>query len=325
MIALDILPSDFASPARLFILIAIPFLVAVYVLANRRKNKRGMRFTNTSMLEVIVPKQSQWRRHLSVALALLSLGTLTMAFARPEATIQVARERATVVLVIDASRSMTATDVKPNRLAAAKTAAENFVTDLPEKYNVSVVSMAGNVSILVPPTQQHQTVSRAIETIQPQDSTAIGEGIITALRAVDQAPRDPSDPDSTAPAAIVLLSDGENTTGRAPAQAAAQAAQRKVPVYTIAYGTQNGFVDLEGQRYAVPPNQQQLQEIAQLTQAKFFAAASADELKTVYQNIGSAVGYEPSKAEVTSRFALYGFAFAVLAAIGAVTLAARWP
>ncbi len=324
-VTLAVLPSDFAFPVRLLILLAIPLLVAVYVLASRRKNKRGMRFTNTSMLEVVVPKQSQWRRHLSVVLALLSLGTLTMAFAKPEATIQVARERATVVLVIDASRSMTATDVQPSRLAAAKTAAKQFVTDLPDKYNVSVVSMAGNVSILVPPTLEHQTVNRAIDTIQPQDSTAIGEGIVTALQAVDEAPKDPNDPKSTAPAAIVLLSDGENTVGRAPAQAAAQAAQRKVPVYTIAYGTQNGFVDLEGKRYAVPPNDDQLRQIADATNAQFFTADSAGQLKTVYQNIGSAVGYEPAKREVTSRFALYGFAFAVLAALGAVTLAARWP
>ena len=123
----------------------------------------------------------------------------------------------------------------------------------------------------------------------------------------------------------MLLSDGENTTGRAPAQAAAEAAKRKVPVYTIAYGTQNGFVDLEGKRYAVPPNEDQLKSIADATKAQFFTADSAGQLKTVYQNIGSAVGYEPAKREVTSRFALYGFAFAVLAALGAVTLAARWP
>src|SRR4051794_6499798 len=167
-----------------------------------------MRFTNTSMLDVVVPKQSQWRRHLAVALSLLSLITLTAAFARPKTTVDVPRERATIVLVIDASRSMAATDVAPSRLDAAKAAAVQFVTNLPEKYNVSVVAMAGNVSILVPPTLAHNTVENAINSIQLQDSTAIGEGITTALRALQQAPKDPSHPDSVAPGAIVLLSDG---------------------------------------------------------------------------------------------------------------------
>ncbi|MBA8795779.1 Ca-activated chloride channel family protein [Friedmanniella endophytica] len=325
MASLPFVPDDFASPLRLLILLAIPALIAVYVLLNRRKNRRGMRFTNTSMLEVVMPKQSQWRRHLSVALALLSLGALTMAFARPEATVQVPRERATVVVVLDASRSMAATDVKPTRLDAAKTAAKAFITSLPAKFNVSVVSMAGNVTILTPPTQDHQVAIRAVDTIELQDSTAIGAGIDTALQAVSQAPKDPKNPNSTAPAAIVLLSDGENTTGKAPAQASADAASKKVPVYTIAYGTENGFVDLDGQRYAVPPNDAQLKGIAEQTGGIAYQAASADELKTVYERIGSSVGSEPAKREVTSRFALYGFVFAVLAALGAVTLAARWP
>ena len=162
-----------------------------------------MRFTNTSMLDVVVPKQSQWRRHLAVALSLLSLVTLTAAFARPSTQIDVPRERATVVIVIDASQSMQATDVAPNRLAAAKAAAIEFVEKIPDKYNVSVVSMAGNSSILVPPTLAHNTVENAINSIQLQDGTAIGEGIFTALRALQQAPKDPNKPDSVAPGAIV--------------------------------------------------------------------------------------------------------------------------
>ena len=157
-----ILGVSFLSPARLLILLVIPLLVLGYLFASRRKNRRGMRFTNTSMLDVVVPKQSQWRRHVAVALSLLSLITLTAAFARPKTTVEVPRERATIVVVIDASQSMAATDVAPNRLAAAKQAAIQFVNELPEKYNVSVVSMAGNVSILVPPTLQHNTVETAI-------------------------------------------------------------------------------------------------------------------------------------------------------------------
>ncbi|HET9872464.1 MAG TPA: VWA domain-containing protein [Propionibacteriaceae bacterium] len=315
----------FLSPHRLLILLVIPLLVAAYVFASRRKNRRGMRFTNTSMLDVVVPKQSQWRRHLAVALSLLSLVTLTAAYARPKTQVDVPRERATVVLVIDASLSMQATDVQPTRLDAAKAAAIEFVDELPEKYNVSVVSMAGSASILVPPTLAHNTVENAIHSIQLQESTAIGEGIAAAMRALQQAPKDPKNPDSVAPGAIVLLSDGSNTAGRAPQQAAAASREAKVPVYTIAYGTENGYVDLEGKRELVPVDHDQMREVAQISGGQYFAAASADQLKEVYENIGSEVGYEKADREVTARFAGYGLAFAVLAALGAISLGARWP
>jgi Ca-activated chloride channel homolog len=315
----------FMSPGRLMLLIAIPLLVAAYIFASLRKNRRGMRFTNTSMLDVVVPKQSQWRRHVAVALSLLSLITLTAAFARPKTTVEVPRERATIVVVIDASQSMQATDVSPTRLDAAKQAAIQFVRELPEKYNVSVVSMAGNVSILVPPTLQHNTVETAINSIKLQDSTAIGEGISTAMRALQQAPKDPSHPNDPAPGAIVLLSDGTNTSGRSPQQAAAEAGKAKVPIYTIAYGTENGYVDLDGKREPVPVDHELMAEIAKLSGGQTFDAASLSELRTVYKNIGSEVGYEKADREVTARFAGYGLAFAVLAALGAISLGARWP
>jgi Ca-activated chloride channel family protein len=262
---------------------------------------------------------------LAVALSLLSLITLTAAFARPKTQIDVPRERATVVMVIDASLSMQATDVKPTRLDAAKQAAIDFVTKLPEKYNVSVVSMAGAASILVPPTTAHNTVENAINSIQLQESTAIGEGITTALRALQQAPKDKDNPNSIAPGAIVLLSDGANTTGRAPMQAADEARAAKVPVYTIAYGTENGYVDLDGKREPVPVDHEEMRQIAAATNAEYFAAATADQLKKVYQNIGSDIGYEKADREVTARFAGYGLALAVLAALGAISLGAKWP
>jgi Ca-activated chloride channel homolog len=315
----------FLAPNRLLILLIIPLLILAYIFASLRKNRRGMRFTNTSMLDVVVPKQSQWRRHLAVALSLLSLITLTAAFARPKTQVDVPRERATVVLVIDASQSMQATDVKPTRLDAAKQAAIDFVNKLPEKYNVSVVSMAGASAILVPPTTAHNTLQNAINSIQLQDSTAIGEGITTALRALQQAPKDPNNPNSIAPGAIVLLSDGSNTAGRSPQQAAAEARAAKVPVYTIAYGTENGYVDLDGERKQVPVDHEEMKQIATATNGEYFAAATADQLKKVYENIGSDVGYEKADREVTARFAGYGLALAVLAALGAISLGAKWP
>ncbi len=316
---------SFIAPDRLWILLVIPLLIAAYVFAARRKNRRGMRFTNTSMLDIVVPKQSQWRRHLAVALSLLSLVTLTAAFARPSTQIDVPRERATVVIVIDASQSMQATDVAPSRLAAAKAAAVEFVESIPDKYNVSVVSMAGNSSILVPPTLAHNTVENAINSIQLQDGTAVGEGIYTALRALQQAPKDPNKPDSVAPGAIVLLTDGSNTAGRAPMQAAAEARNAKVPIYTIAYGTENGYVDLDGKREPVPVDHELMKQIAATTNGDYFAAATLEQLDKVYDNIGTEVGYEKAEREVTSRFAGYGLAFAVLAALGAISLGAKWP
>jgi Ca-activated chloride channel family protein len=259
----------FLAPSRLLILLIIPALILAYIFASLRKNRRGMRFTNTSMLDVVVPKQSQWRRHLAVALSLLSLITLTAAFARPKTQLM-CHGAATVVLVIDASQSMQATDVKPTRLDAAKQAAIDFVNKLPEKYNVSVVSMAGASAVLVPPTMAHNTVENAINSIQLQDSTAIGEGIATALRALQQAPKDPKNPNSIAPGAIVLLSDGSNTAGRSPQQAAAEARTAKVPIYTIAYGTENGYVDLDGKREPVPVDHQEMNQIAAATNGDYF-------------------------------------------------------
>ena len=316
---------DFAAPTRMLILVVVPLLVAAYVLASRRKNRRGMRFTNTSMLDVVIPRQSQWRRHLAVALSLLSLITLTTAFAEPTTQVNVPRERATIVLVIDASLSMQATDVPPNRLDAAKAAAVAFVNELPEKYNVSVVSMAGATSILVPPTLQHGTVANAINSIKLQDSTAIGAGIDTGMAALQQAPKDPDRPDDPAPGAIVLLTDGSNTTGRAPQQAAADAKLAGVPVYTIAYGTENGYVDLDGKRNPVPVDKEQMQQVAQISGGQYFAAATPEQLRSVYENISSEVGYEKADREVTAQFAGFGLAFAVLAALGAISLGARWP
>lgn len=315
----------FLSPDRLFALLIIPLLIAAYIFAMMRKNRRGMRFTNTSMLEAVIPKQSQWRRHLAVALSILSLVLLTVAWGRPASKVDVPRERATVVLALDSSLSMQATDVKPTRLDAAKQAAIDFVEQLPDKYNVSVVSFAGSATILVPPTLDHNSVENAITGIQLDESTAIGEAIATSLRAIGQAPKDPDDPDNVAPGAIVLLSDGTNTAGRAPTQAAAAAANAKVPVYTIGYGTENGYVDLDGKREPVPVDHQLMEQLAKDTDGEYFRAANADELSRVYENIGSEVGYEQANVEVTSRFAGFGLLFALLAALGAISLGAKWP
>lgn len=326
LLELPFVPDGFQAPVRLALLLLIPLVVAGYIYALHRKNKKGMRFTNTSMLEVVAPRQSQWRRHLALGLTLLSLVFLTLAFAKPTNVVKVPKERATVVVVIDVSLSMQATDVKPNRLDAAKDAAKQFVASMPDKYNVALVSLSGSPAIVMRPTVDHQAVIRAIGTLKLQDSTAIGESIGQALRALQQAPKDSSGKNKPAPGAIVLLSDGGNTNGRAPVQMAAQARKAKVPIYTIAYGTENGYVDLDGKREPVPVDHQLLQRVAQASDGgKTFSAKSLSDLKQVYAHIGSDIGYVDSKRESTGRYAGYGLAFAVLAALGAISLAARWP
>ncbi|MDR1432564.1 MAG: VWA domain-containing protein [Propionibacteriaceae bacterium] len=229
---------SFIDPARLWLLLVVPLLVGVYVYLVRRKHKAGMRFTNTSLLSQVAPRQSQWRRHFAVALSLASLITLVTAWARPNGEEMVPRERATVVLVIDISQSMGAVDVAPNRLDAAKDAALKFVKELPAQYNVSLVSLSGNPAVRMPPTTDRLMAEQTIRSLTLQDSTAIGEALFTAIEALRLAPI--GEGDTIAPGAVVMLSDGQNTVGRAPIQGAAAVAELEIPVYTIAYGTENG-------------------------------------------------------------------------------------
>ena len=314
---------SFLNPERLWVLLVIPVLVAGYIAAVMAKKKTGIRYTNTTLLAQVVPKQSQWRRHLAVALSLAALGALVAAWARPNGVDYVPRERATVVLVIDISQSMQATDVKPNRLDAAKQAAIGFVKELPEQYNIAVVSLSGNPSVRLPPTLDRAMAQQAISSLRVQDSTSVGEAIYTALAALQMAPL--GEDGSIAPGAIVLLSDGQNTAGRAPTQAANEARKAEVPIYTIAYGTQNGYVDLDGKREPVPPDVTLLREISQMTGGEAYQAESLPELERVYSNIRSEVGMVPVKKETTALWAGYGLAFAVVAALAAVSLGARWP
>lgn len=317
------LSEAFLQPERLWMLLLVPVLVAVYIWATRRKNRTGMRFTNTAVLGRVVRKQSQWRRHLAVALSLLSLVTLVLAWSRPNGIDRVPRERATIVLVVDVSRSMAATDVAPSRLEAAQRLSVDFVRSLPEQYNVAVVSMAGNPATRLGPTTDRTFATRAIEGLSLQDSTAVGDAIYVALSAIEMAPK--GDDGSTAPGAIVLLSDGQNTAGRSPQQAAAAAREAKVPIHTIAYGTENGSVDLDGKRERVPPDRELMSLLAEASGGTASAAESAGDLSRVYESIRSEVGYEEVKKETTATWAGYGLAFAVVAALAAVSLGARWP
>lgn len=315
---------NFADPTRLWILLIVPVVIVGYILALKRKGRVGMRYPNATLLGRVAPKQSQWRRHLAVALSLLSLVALSIAWARPQGLESVPRERATVVMVIDISMSMEAKDVKPDRLDAAKEAALTFLDRLPPQFNVAVVSLSGTPSVRLPPTVDRNQAKQAIRTLKVQESTAVGESVYVGLDAIKLAPKGESKK-SVAPGAIVLLSDGQNTAGRSPVQSAYAALSAKVPVYTIAYGTENGYVDLDGKRERVPPDRELLTEISTISKGKSFSAEDLGQLNRVYENIRSEVGWMPVKKEVTSQWAGYGLAFAVLAALAAVSLGARWP
>lgn len=316
-------PFEFFNIMRLWALLAIPLLIALYIIALRLSKRTGIRYTNTGVLGAVLPRQSQWKRHVTVLMALCSLAMITGAWARPVGIEKVPRERATIVVVLDASLSMQATDVRPNRFEAEKQSAKDFVAQLPLQYNVAIVALSGNPAVMAPPTTDRNVARRAIDLMELQEGTAIGDSLQAGLTAIAQAPKGTDE--SPAPALMVLLSDGGNTSGQDPIGAAQVAASQKVQVHTIAYGTENGFVDVDGKRENVAPDRQLLRQIAQITSGRALDAANADQLDDVYQSLQSDVGLEEVKKEVTARWAMYALAFAVVASLGAVSMAARWP
>ena len=315
---------EFFNPERLWALLILPILVILYLLLLQLKRNRGMRYTQTGIVGAVLPRQSQWRRHVSVAMALCSLVAITGAWARPVGSERVPGERATVVIVLDRSLSMQATDVEPTRMDASKQAAKDFIAELPPSFNVALVGLSASSSVLAPPTTDRGMLNRVIEQMGVQDGTAIGDAIMAAISAVGMAPGEQgADP---APAMIVLLSDGQNTSGQTdPVAAAQQAKAAEIPIHTIAFGTMNGYVDVDGARANVAPDVALLGEIADITGGRAMDAKSANQLNDVYQEMRSEVGYEEVKKEVTAQWALYAFAFAFVASLGAVSMAARWP
>lgn len=318
------IPEGFLRPDRLWWLLIVPVLVLLYVGLLWWRKSRASGHTISGLARVL-PKQQAWKRHIAVAGAILSLVALNVAFAQPKAVVDVPRDRATVVISLDVSRSMLAADVAPDRLDAAKSAAIDFVGMLPAGFNVALVRFAGSAAVVVPPTTDRAVVTAAIENLEVAPSTAIGDGILSSLDAIAQAPSDPLHPDDPAPAAVVLLSDGSTNAGTPSATAAQQAKKLGVPVYTIAYGTDEGYIEIGGQRQPVPVDHYELEQIAKITGGKKFSAGSSGELKQVYQSIAHAVGTVKADQEITEVWAGIALLFALIAAVAMVSLAARWP
>jgi Ca-activated chloride channel family protein len=307
----------FLAPGWLWLLIAVAALLALYVLLQLRRRAYAVRFANLDLLGKLAPKRPGWRRHLAFAALLLALGSLTVGMAKPTKDTKVPRDRATVVMAIDVSLSMRAEDVAPNRLEAAQAAAKEFVSLLPPRINLGLVTFSGTATVAVAPTTDRASVLRAIDTLELAERTAIGEAIFSSLDAVKtfQAQLQGTDPaEGNAPARIVLMTDGSNTWGRSPEQAIGAAKQASIPVSTIAFGTDTGYIDLEGQRVVVPVDHEKLKEIADGTGGSYYSAASAEELSNVYRDLGSQIGYTTERREITTWFVGIGLLFAFAAA-----------
>jgi len=306
----------FQSPLWLLLLLAVAALVGLYVLLQLRRKRYAARFTNVALLGSLVPKRPGWRRHLAFGLVVLALAALVVSLAVPSAEVRVPRERATVIMAVDVSLSMKATDIDPTRFQAMQTAAKQFVDVLPDRINLGLVSFAGTATTLVPPTTDRAQVRTAIDHLQLAEATAIGEAVFTSLSAIENY-QDSLDTPSRdlPPARIVLLSDGYNTVGRDDTQAIDAATSAKVPVSTIAFGTDYGTLDLNGETVPVPVDRATLKKIADETGGSYSQAASAGELEKVYADLGSQIGYTTEPHDISPWFVRAGVFLAFLGAV----------
>lgn len=316
------------APYRLWLLVGVLGLLAAYLVAQRRRSRYALRFTNLRLLDRVAPDRPGWRRHLPAGLFLAMVTLLVLGFARPTAEVRVPRERATVMVAVDVSTSMLAHDVRPNRLAAAKSAARAFVDDLPRQFNIGLVAFAGNASVLVAPstdrTMLKAGINRLAEGVTGTQGTAIGDAITTSLEAIraldEQAASHPP------PARIVLLSDGANTSGRDPEAAANEAVKAQIPIDTISFGTPSGYIEQGGGRtLRVPVNGESLRAVAELSGGAYHEAGSREELRKVYEDIGTSVGYRTERRDVSARFIGMGLVLGLAAAGGSLFWFSRLP
>ncbi|HEX6529156.1 MAG TPA: VWA domain-containing protein [Burkholderiales bacterium] len=325
----------------LWLLLALPLLLLTYIGVLRRRKKQAVRYASLSMVREAMGA-SRIKRHIPPALFFLSLAAMLLAIARPQATVTLPTQHETVILAMDISGSMRATDVEPNRLVAAQNAAKEFIADQPEHVRIGVVAFAGTATVAQAPTRNRDDVVAAIDRFQLQRATAIGSGIIVSLAALfpDQgidvgeltygnpkkneklAPATKSvPPGSYASGVIILLTDGQRTTGPDSIMAAKMAAERGVRVYTVGVGTPEGkIIGFEGWSMRVRLDEETLKQIANITQGEYFYAGNAVDLKKVYQTLNAKLVMERKKTEVTALFA----ALAALLALVSAALSLAW-
>lgn len=321
---IQLIPDSFLAGTRLWFMVGVGGVAVLYVAMQLRRRNYAVRFTNLELLDKVAPARPGWRRHLPATAFLLALAALVLAFARPAQDTEVPREQATIIMAIDTSLSMQADDVRPTRLDGAKEAAVGFVSDLPENLNLGLVSFNGVATIRVQPTTNHAAAVAAIESLELGPATAIGEAVFASLAAIESI----VDADGTTPPArIVLMSDGETTVGRADQDAIEAAQQAGIAVSTIAFGTDDGIIELPDEDFpiAVPVNREKLQVIADSTGGQFFAASSTSELTQVYQNIGSQISFETIQDEISPTYTGIGLILLALSAAMSLIWFSRLP
>ena len=333
---------SFQWPSMLWLLAALPLLVAAYVWLLARRKRSVLRYAGLSLVRDAIGTGQRVRRHVPPALFLVSLTLMLLAVARPAAVVTLPSQHDTVILTMDVSRSMLAEDVKPNRIVAAQEAARAFVAAQPRQTRVGIVSFAATASLVQPPTQNREDLLAAIERFQLQRGTAVGSGIVVSLAtlfpgagidvnnlgskrggaAAIDAPRagavpdfKPVPPGSNPSAVIILLTDGQTTTGPDPLEAARLAAERGVRVFTVGIGTVDGeILRSEGWSMRVRLDEASLKAIANITHGEYFYAGNAPDLKKVYQTLNAKLVMETKETEITALFAAAAALFAVVAA-----------
>lgn len=311
---------SFGEPLVLLALIALPLLALAYLRQQGRRRAAAAAFARPPVQPSVAPNRPRWRRHVPMLLFALALGTLIVAAARPERTVAVPIERASIMLLTDVSGSMEATDVRPNRLAAVKRAAHRFVDEVPAAVNVGVLAFNQTPRVLTSPTRDRDAIHSSIERMRSSGGTASGEAIATATRILANTPGELG---RRPPAAMVLISDGASTSGRDEVLAAEEAKEEKIPIYTVALGTEDGTIEVERrdgttETRPVPPDPEALAEIARASGGKTFTADTTDGLSAVYERLGSQLGTKNEKRQVTS--AVTGGGLVLLLAGAALSL-----
>jgi Ca-activated chloride channel homolog len=303
---------SFREPALLLALALLPLAIAAYVLAQRRQRRFAIRYSNVAVLATVAGRS--WGRHIPATLALLALSALLIALGRPQRTVAAPQRQGTVMMVTDTSGSMDATDVAPSRLKAAQVAARALAKKLPEQFRLGLVSFNNAAEQIVAPTTDRNQVRAAIDGLKVHGSTAMGDGLKLGLQSARTRVTDIAGVAHRVPAVMVLLSDGKSERGSDPVDVADEAKKLKVPIYTIALGTQQGVLNRNGKSVPVPPDNVTLRDIAETTGGRFFAAPSAARLESIYENLGTRFSTRKEKQEVTSAFA--GAALVMLLAGG---------
>ena len=310
---------SFDAPLHLAALLAIPLVALFFAYERRRRRKFALRHPAAAIVARVAPRASRVRRWLPASLVALAASLLALGFAKPQATVAVAVEKASVVLVTDESGSMAAEDVDPSRLRAAQDAAKSFLGRVPDELLVGFVGYSGTVHSVVDPTTEHGQVEDAVEALNADGGTATGDALTAALDKLEA--RRGSD-GSIAPAAIVLLSDGKTTDGSDPTEAAARAGKLGIPIYTVALGTPEGVVAAgpNGEPMSVPPDPETLRAIARRSGGAAFEVEDGDELDRVYEKLGSRIGTRQEERDVSAAFV----GGAVLLLVGGVATGLRW-